>query len=900
MILFHRLKSLARWIFRRNEVEGQLHEDVESFIDLSAEARIREGVEPEEARRLARLEIGGVDQTKERVRAYRWGSQLEQVSQDLRYGLRSLIRQPGFTAIVVITLAIGIGANTAIYTVVDATILRSLPFREPDRLMRVSLVAPAVGPFLQPNDMIWSYPKYETFRQNQQVFEGSALYRSVTLNLTGNGEPERLLSEEVSAAYFPVLGIHAAVGRTFSPEEDVTPGQDLVAMISHGLWQRRFGGDRTLVGKTIELDLQQYTVIGVLPAGFQGLSGPADVWVPVTRLGGESLAERWAHAWQSVARLKSDVTVEQAKAAVALLGKAVDDAHPSSGGDGAWGARATTLDENRLDPAMRQSVLVLFGAVLFVVLIACVNVANLLLARGTSRRKEIAIRSAIGAGRSRVMRQLLTESLLLATLGGAVSLAVAYAGVYALSTLNPAVNTFTFGRRLPGLTLLGFHTIRLDSSALLFTFATALLAGLIFGLAPAWHNARVDLGEALKKTTSRSFGFRFVSAKSLLVVIEMALALVLLAGAGLMIKSSSRLSATPIGVDANNVLTARTPLPDGPDGQEASIHLYTELEQGIAAQPGVISAAMGSCHALAGGCGRTSVLFRDRPAVPRGREPSLGTLRVSHNYFQTMKIPLVRGREFTAADNQNAPRVVILNETAAKRFWPNENPVGKPIALTYRGFNERAEIIGVVQDVRYGRMDQPPEPDVYLSRLQAPGTNMLLFVRTVGDPTTLIPAVREYMRGINPNVPVYDVKTMNERIDDATARMRFNAVLLGIFAAIAVTLSAVGIFGVMSYVARQSTREIGIRMALGARAQDVILQGLRRSAGLVVAGTAIGLVGALAATRVLKTSLYEVTPTDPQTFAVISILLAAVAMLAGYIPARRASAVNPSITLRAE
>jgi predicted permease len=494
------------------------------------------------------------------------------------------------------------------------------------------------------------------------------------------------------------------------------------------------------------------------------------------------------------------------------------------------------------------------------------------------------------------MRQLLTESLLLAILGGAVSLVVAHVSVYALSTLNPAVNTFLFGRQLPGLTLLGFHTIRLDSRALVFTFATALLAGLLFGLAPSWQNSRTELSDALKKATSRPFAFRFVSLKSLLVVIEIALAFVLLAGAGLMIKSSSRLSATQIGVDAENVLTVRTTLSVGP-GLQTTVLRFTELEERIRAHPNVISAAVGSCHALASRCGNTGVRFPDRPAAKPGEHSVIGTLRVSANYFTTMKIPLLRGRVFATSDQLNAPRVVVVNETAAKRFWPNEDPIGKPISI---GRFSDAKVIGVVADVRYGRMDQLPEPDAYFSHLQSPTTDMLLFVRTAGDPTVLVPAVRQLMHTIDPTAPVYDIKTMQARIGDATARMRFNAILLGIFAAIAMVLSAVGIFGVMSFVARQSTREIGIRMALGALSQDVIMQGLRRAAGLVVAGSAIGLLGALAVTRVLATSLYEVTPTDPQTYLVISILLAAVAMLASYIPVRRASLLNPSITLRGE
>jgi putative ABC transport system permease protein len=667
--------------------------------------------------------------------------------------------------------------------------------------------------------------------------------------------------------------------------------------LSNGLWQRQFGGDPSVVGRTIDLDLRKYTVVGVLPAGFQGLEGSADIWVTVHRESAESLNQPWAHAWQAVARLKAGVTTAQATSAVTAVGKAIDEAYPSETSPD-WGAQASPLNENRLDPALRDSVLILFGAVVFVVMIACLNVANLLLVRGSARGREIAIRSAIGAGRGRILRQLLTESLLLAILGGAASLMVAYVGVRALSAINPA-DTFTFGR-LPGLTQLGFNSIRLDSSALAFTFATALLAGVAFGLAPAWHTSRADLTDALKKKSGRSFGFRIVRAKNVLVVVEVALALVLLAGAGLMLKSFSRLTSTPIGVDPNNVLTARLSLPPGPEGREDSIPFFAELERRIGAQTGVISTGVSNCHALAGFCGRNIIMFRDRPPVPRGSEPAIPTLRVSADYFKTMKIPLLRGRVFSSADDQNTPKVAIVNESAAKQFWPGEDPVGKHIGLGINGFAERVEVIGVVGDVRYGPIDRPAEPNAYITYRQGPNATMVLFVRTHENPSALAPILRRQVQSLNPNLPVYDVKTMQERIGDASARMRFNATLLGIFALIAVVLAAVGIFGVMSYIVRQNVREIGIRMALGAEPRNVVFEGLRQAGVLVFAGTIIGLPGALAATRVLKPTLYQVTPTDPQTYVLISILLVVIAVVAGYIPARRASAVEPSITLRSE
>jgi len=855
------------------------------------------------------MELRGIEQTKERVRTERWGVQLDRFRQDLHYGWRSLLRQPGFTAIVVLTLAIGIGVNTAIYTVVDATLLRALPFDEPERLMTVSLTRPGDRGSGQVPLAVWSYPKYETFRKNQEIFEHTALFRAITLNLTGEGEPERLRAEEVSATYFPTLGIAAEVGRTFLPEEDAIPERDLVAVISRGLWERRFGGDPAVVGKTITLDLKNYTVVGILPAGFQGLSGPADMWVPVNRSSAEDLNQAFAHAWQFVARLKHDISIEQAKTATTLLGRLVDETHKSpTPGSGPWGATTAVLNEGRIDPMMRKSVLILFGAVTCVLLIACVNVSNMLLARSTTRRREIAIRTAIGAGRSRVMRQLLTESMLLAVLGGAASLLISYVSVSALNVINPAGNALGFGAvpsalpatwRLSGLTLLALNSIHIDSRALLFTFVIATLTGMLFGLAPAWQAARTEVSDALKKSHEHARVLH-LRGKAILVVVEIALAFILLTGAGLAIKSLARLTSTPIGINAENVLTLRLGIPPGGANPERTISFFEQLEERVAAQSGVVAAALGTCHALAGFCGNTVIRFPDRPEVPRGTESTVGVLRVSPSYFPTMKVQLIRGRLFTKADRVDTPKVVVINETTARRYYPGEDPIGKPIGLGINGFGQRAEIIGIVGDVRNGQLDQPPGQDAYVSLLQAPQANVYLFARTANDPLTLISAVRQQVATLNPNLPIYDVRTMADRVSNAAARPRFSAILLGIFGIIAIALAAIGIYGVMSYSVRQRTREIGIRVALGARSQDVVRHEVYVAAVLIFAGTVLGFAGALATTQVLESSLYEVKPHDPQTYVLIAVLLAVVALVASYVPARRASLVDPAITLRTE
>ncbi len=818
---------------------------------------------------------------------------METILQDLRYAARSLRRQPGLTAIAVFTLAVGIGANTAIYSVVDATLLRRLPFREPGRLMRVSLASPAA---LQPSmrdDMIWSYPKYEFFRARQQSFEESAVYRAFSFNLTGTDEPEQLRGEQVGAAYFPVLGVEPQVGRTFRPEEDAAPGCDLVAVLSHGLWERRFGADPGIAGKTIGLDRRAYTIVGVAPAGFQGLTGPTDVWIPAHAAAGTDITEGQSHSWECVARLRAGIDPGRARSEVEALGPRISEAFPPRSGP-AWGAKARTLAEARIDPAIRQSVLVLYAAVTFVLMIACVNVANLLLARGTSRQREIAVRQAVGANRLRLVRQLLTESVLLSSLGAAASLLLAGWGVHTLSAINPVAGS-PFGRRVSGLTVIGLRSIRLDSSALLFTIGIALLTGILFGLAPALQASRGDVWGALKSARGRD-GF---GGRNGLVVIEVALATVLLIGAGLMIKSFGRLLATRSGVDPENVLTVRVSMPGTMSDAAAAVSFYSQLEARAAALPGVAAAGSSNCYALAGGCNGTIITFPGRPPVPRGSEPPTGVHFVSPGYFRTMKIPLLRGRWFTGADGRDTPKVIVISQLAAQRFWPGEDPIGKRAAIGQGGFADGAEVIGIVGDVRYGQLDESPKPDVYISHLQSPRFSMMLFVRTAGNPALLSGAIQREVRALHRDLPAYDIKTMAERVHDSTARARFSATLLAVFAAIALILAAVGIYGVMSCLVTQRTHEIGIRIALGAASRDVLALVVGRGALLAAAGVALGVGAALAATKMLTALLYEVKSHDLETYATIAAVLVAVALLASYIPARRASAVDPSLALRA-
>ncbi len=892
-----RLRSL----FRRRQVEQELDEEFQYHVERKTDQYIAQGLDPEAARRYAIRDMDGIGRRKEECRDMRGMNVIQDLVQDLRYGLRTLLKDRSFSAVALLILALGIGANTAIYSAVDSTLLRRLPFQDPDRLMKVSLTTPSMYGDPPRTDMVWSYPKYETFSQLQRVFEDTAVYQSHAFNLSGDGEPEQVRGEIVGASYFRVLGEQPEVGRTFLPEEDRTAGTHFVVILSGPLWRRRFAGSPQVLGRTVRIDLKNYTIVGVMPAGFQPLSGQADVWIPAHTLDADELGERWNHSWDVIARLKRGVSVEQAKRAAVALGQQVDAAHP--GHFKGWGAIARTLNEVRVDPVVRKSILVLFAAVGLVLLIACVNIANLLLARSTSREREIAIRLAVGAERWRLVRQLLVESVLLAFAGALLSVAVTFSGVRLLAAINPA-NGGSFARiRISGLTQIGLSSIHLDSRALLFTFGIALITGVIFGLLPAIAASNPDLTSALKSTSASKTGhaaFRLLTGKSILVVAEFALAFMLLVSAGLMMKSFGRLLATRVGVDPEDVLSLRIDVPSSNQDRDVETPFFEQLENGIRSLPGVLSAGMSNCYPLAGGCNGTLIWFRDRPEVPSGTEPTVGVHFVSPEYFKTLKIPLLRGRWFEPTDRKGKTKVVLISEAAAKKFWPGQDPIGRPIGVGQGGFGDRAEIIGIVGDVRYGEMDEPPIPDVYISYLQSPRSSLMIFVRATTSPAALIPAVRRQVHELNKDLPVYDIQLLPNRMAASTARARFSATLLAVFALLALALAAIGIYGVMSYVVAQRTHEIGVRMALGAEPGNVRWLMLARGATLALAGVVIGILGSLASTRVLASLLYQVKPGDPSTYAVISAVLGVAALVAIYVPARRATRVDPMVALRAE
>ncbi len=824
-------------------------------------------------------------------------------ARDIRFGLRMMTRSPGFTTVAVLTLALGIGANTAIFSVVDAVLLEPLPFLEPGRLMRPSLVIPAGpnGP-TAPQDVVWSVPKFEAFKNNQRVFSASAMYKGRTYTLTGDGEPERIRGEVVESAYLGVLGVAPMLGRDFNPEDDV-PGASPVVLLTHRQWLRRWGGDPTVLGRTVMIAGTPFAVVGVLPDGFRGLSGTADVFLPFSIIDEVDRTGPWNHSYLAVARLKSGITATQARADMEALGRRIDEAYPPShhSSPQGWGATAKALNELRADPALRTSILLLLGAVGFVLLITCVNLANLLLARTAERRREVAIRVAIGSGRARIVQQFLVENLVLATGGVTLGLGLAFLCVAGIRSLGPASRCVLQGD-YSSLTVLGLDRIEVDGTVLLFTLAVAVVTCLLFGLAPALKASRPDLTRELKEGSAWRAGKKsvgYLSGRGLLVVTEFALAFVLLAGSGLMLKSLARLHSVDMGFVSEGILTASLTLPAADYGESERELFFFELLERVRAIPGVLSAGMNDYSPVSGVGNSTNVRFFDRPDVARGSGPPVDILAAGPGFFETMGVPLIRGRVFETSDGYGDPKVALLSESAANEFWPGEDPIGKKIGLGHgEGFWDGAEVVGIVGDVHFESIETLPDPTAYIPRSQVGRFFGSLFVRVLGDPTAVAGPVRQAVRAMDPNIPLTGVRTMDQRVAAATVRTRFSASLLSLFAAVALLLSMVGIFGVLSYLVTQQTREIGIRMALGAQRVSVFGQILRRSLALTALGVVFGALASLGLTRFLGSLLFDVRPNDPTTLVLVAVLLSTVSVVAAYLPAQRATRVQPLEALR--
>jgi putative ABC transport system permease protein len=825
-------------------------------------------------------------------------------AQDLRYAVRSLVKQPAFSALAIAMLAIGIGATVAIFALTFAVLYKPLPFADPSRLMLVHLLAPDREAPGVSSPMIWSYPKYRVFRDHQQVFESSSTFTGWTWNLTGAGAPEQVTGELVDGTYLPLLGVSPRLGRSFSSEDTQAAGSPKLAVIGHGFWVNRLGSDRGVLGRSIGLNGAPYTIIGVLPEGFRGLTGQAELFVPVTTQPAADLEEKWNHTYWVVARRQADVTVEQAEAAARVLGGVVsrEIGEPSGEQHSEWGAMAVSLNDERVDPLIRRSILLLLAAVGSVLLIVCLNLASLTLARGVARAREVAIRSALGASRLRIMRQLMAESVVLALVGGVLGTLVAYGTLSAGAAFLPDLRMVLPRNLSAGLTRVGLGLLGIDLASFVAIAGVTSLAALLFGLGPAWRASRRDPIDTMKTSTSGSVshGTRGLSLRNLLVVGEMAIALVVLTAGGLMVKSVLRLQATELGFRPASLLSVRMVLPGPQYNPARASQFLMDLIERLESRPGMQSVAYGSCAPVTGGCNRTSAKFPGRVLPPDRTETPIGVLWASPRYFETMGIRLLRGRLFTPHDRAGQPKVVVVNETAALTYWPGEDPIGKRIALGQGGFGDGAEVIGIVADVRYRAVETAVLPDAYLPLLQAPRAQGFLFVRTDGAPESIVPQIRTEVQALDPNLPLIDVKMMATRFGEATWRQRSSAWLLGLFSLLALALAATGIYAVMAQGVEQRRREIGVRLALGAGRSDILRLIIGRVTAMAIAGIALGILMAVPAMQLLRALLYQVTPGDPSVFVGLAGVVLAVTLLAGYIPARRATRVDPLVTLRAE
>jgi len=818
----------------------------------------------------------------------------ENLLQDIRYAIRMLRRSPGFTATAIAALALGIGANTAIFTVVNTVLLQPLAYPQPDRLVQLELSS-AEG-----NGNVTSIPKYTIWREQTQVFKDVAAYDEggPGVNLTGGDRPEQLKGVHVSASFFPLFGASMAAGRAFSADED-RPGGARLVVISNGLWRRRFAADPNIVGRNIELGGEPYLVRGVLAATFTS-DPPADIYMP---LQADPNSTDQAHYLRSAARLKPGVTLAQAQAAMKLAAEQYKRKFP--GTMGPQDSFTAELLRDTVIGDVRKSLLILLGAVGMVLLIACANVANLLLVRATMRKREIAIRAAMGAGRGRIVRQLLTESVLLSLGGGVVGLILGYFGVHALLTINPG-----------NIPRIGEHgaSITLDWRVLVFTLLVSLGTGILFGLIPAFSASHADLSLTLKESGSRSgSGLSQNKARATLIVTEVALALVLLVGAALLIRTFAALRGVNPGFSTDKILTMEMSLSGKRFETSAAMsQLVRDSQRRVEALPGVVAFASTCCLPLEGGFGLPFII-EGRPLTDGPSHGGAGYRPLSPRYFDVFKIPLLRGRMFTDHDDGGAEPVVLINEGMAKKYWQDANPVGQRITIG-KGvgpeFEEPArEIVGIVGDVRNGGLDSDPEPIMYIPVAQMPNgvtalNNRIIpitwIVRTKVEPFSLSTEIQEQLRAASGGLPVSHIRSMDQVRSESTQRTDFNMTLLVIFAGVALLLAAIGIYGLMAYSVQLRTQEIGIRMALGAGPQDVRTMVVKQGMRLALIGVFLGVAAALALTRLMASLLYGVKPWDPAAIVSVAVLLSAVALLATYFPARRASRVDPMIALRYE
>ncbi|HXT74398.1 MAG TPA: ABC transporter permease [Candidatus Angelobacter sp.] len=904
MTLWSRFRSWLRTTVRRSHVESDMGAELRSHIETYADDLMRTGISPEEALRRARIEFGGIERVKEECREARGVTLLESLIQDIRFALRMLRKSPGFTAVAVLTLALGIGATTAIFSLVDATLLHPLPYPHPEELVRIEDDLPGAGA----TDAGISIPEFKDL-QRSGIFQYVVLEIFGSANLTGVSQPSRMQYEGVSPAYFAMLGVKPELGQTFDPQ-DQTPGFTLDVVISDGLWRRAFGSDPHIVGRSLRADNDLYRVIGVMPPGFRDPG----------RTVGERNTEQWAGLGfsddparssnrslrlplETVGRLKSGLTVAAAQsqldALVASLREQFPDDYPA---DSKWTVRLVPLKENVVGN-VRQSLILLLGAVALVLVIGCVNVANLLLARASVRSREMAVRQALGAARKRLVRQLLTESLLLSLLGGVAGLVILFCMKGSLLRLIP--------ESLPRL-----NDLSINWTVMLIALAASIAAGVIFGLAPARQAGRLNLASTLRGEGRGSKGStEQTRTRRVLVVTEFALSLVLMIAAGLLLHSFWDLLNVQLGFNPQHVMSVQLWLPS-PNDPKTDIYGTAAQEAVFAREllrrsrllPGVQEAALGAEPSIP--------LHHDRnrsALIVEGRQrqstqtPLVERSQVTPEYFHLLGIPVLRGRLFNDGDDENAPLVAVINQAMAETYWRGEDPLGKRLRLGAgrAGVGQRASktwitIVGVIADARTESLANASIPQIYLSLYQETPKELAIFLRGNLNASAIPEEVRAMVQSVDPQLPVYGAQTLNDAVTASLEQRRFSMDIVAAFAVTALLLAALGIYGVISYIVNERTHEVGIRLALGAQRADILKMVLRQGLSLAIAGAAVGLLGALIVARLMAGLLYGVRPTDPLTFAGVAILLIGVALLACYIPARRAMKVDPMVALRYE
>lgn len=799
---------------------------------------------------------------------------MENLLQDIRYSIRMALKTPGFTAIVILVLALGIGANTAMFSVINAVVFRPLPYKESGQLMALWEQSK------QMEEMSVAYPNFLDWQEQNRVFSQMAAFKSDNFNYTDGGDAERKRGKQVSADFFALLGVNPILGRGFLREED-KPGANPAVIVSHAFWQSRLSANSSLIGQPLKLNGQNYTLTGVLPADFE-FNGVTDIFVPLG-LNADKMMDRGSHPGiYVIGRLKPGLTIQEAVASMANVTSNLSQQYPATNSGNS--AVVVSLYEDTVG-SIRTPFLILLGAVALVLLIACANVANLLLARSATRQKEIAIRGALGAMRTRLVRQLLTESVLLSVVGGLCGLLIAVAGIRTLMTLTPPDIPRT-------------KEVGIDLWVLGFTLLVSLITGVIFGLAPALQASKVNINESLKeggRSATSGSGTRRVS--NLLVIAEVAVSLMLLISAGLMIKSFLRLRAVSPGFDAHNLLTMQIALPPSkyPD-EPKQIQFVEQLVARMANIPGVTAVGMSNGLPLGRGS-ETAYLVEGQAALTADQQPIAVEFGVTAHYFSAMNIPVLKGRAFTERDTMNAPKVIIIDESLARKAFPNQDPIGKRL-IPLAGVPH--EIVGVVADVKHYGLAKKQKEQFYFSYLQHGNPSLYLLVRTGANPMSLVGLVRSQVSSLDKDQPVYDVTSMEERLSLTIAKPRFNALLLGIFAGLALILSMVGIYGVISYSVNQRIHEIGLRLALGAQRFHIFKMVVGQGLVLAVIGIAVGIAGAIAFGRVMASLLFGVVTSDLTIFTSVSLLLALVAFIACYLPARKATRVDPMVALRIE